>query len=166
MADDIALLSEVAFLYNSTGKQLYNLALLAIGDQLSAERITIDAFSDAFQVVDDKSNLSSFKKLCVKRIYSSCKKENVTYNIKELPRGYLEEPRRVKMQTLLKLFSMQNLKDRFLLLLFCQQKMTVKQISEVLKIPRFIFKKRFYRVLTRAGNYFDNQKQNTVLSIN
>jgi hypothetical protein len=155
MTDDIVLLSQIEFLYNSTAKQLYNLTLLAIGDRLSAERITIDVFSDAFQAVDDKSSLSSFKKLCVKRIYSSCKKEEVTYNINEPPQGYLEEPRRVERQTLLKLLSMQKLRDRFLLLLYCQQKLTFEQISEIFNMPCFILKKRFYRVLKRAGRYFD-----------
>jgi hypothetical protein len=41
MAEDIVLLSQVKYLYNATAKQLYNLTLLAIGDPLSAERITM-----------------------------------------------------------------------------------------------------------------------------
>lgn len=155
MTDDIVLLNQVEFLYNSTAKQLYNLTLLAIGDQLSAERITIDAFSDAFQAVEYKSNLSLFKSYCIKRIYNSCKKEVVKYNINEPPQGNLDELRRVRRQTLLKLLSMQNLKDRFLMLLYCQQKLTVKQISEVLNMPSFILKKRLCRILNQAGRYFD-----------
>jgi DNA-directed RNA polymerase specialized sigma24 family protein len=150
MKEDIVLLSQIEILYNSTAKQLYNLTLLAIGDQLSAERITIDAFSDAFLAFDDKSNISSFKIYCVKRIYNTCKKEFVIYNINEPPQGNLDDPRRVKRQTLLKLLSMHKLKDRFLLLLFCQQKLSVKQISEILNMPSFMLKKRIYRVLTRT----------------
>jgi hypothetical protein len=157
MTDDIVLLSQVEFLYNSTAKQLYNLTLLAIGDQLSAERITIDAFAYAFQDVEDKSNLSLFINHCVKHIYRSCKRDckTVTYNINETVHENSDESRTVKSQKLLKLLSMQSLKDRFLLLLYCQQRLTTRQIAEGLNLPVFFIRNRFFRVLSMAGKYMD-----------
>jgi len=45
-----------------------------------------------------------------------------------------------------------NYDERFLLLLFFQQRFSQKQISQILYIPRFIIKKRLFQTLNKAIN--------------
>lgn len=83
------------------------------------------------------------------------RKKAVTYNMNETAHENSNESRSVKRQNLIKLFSMLAFKDRFLLLLFCQQKFSAKQISEVLNMPVFLIRKRFFQVINLAGKYID-----------
>lgn len=149
MIDEMESLNQVDLLYSNIAKELYNLTLYTIGDQLSAEKITINAFSDAFQAVADKSNVNMFRLHCVKKIYCYCKRlhKTVIYDTHNPMHEYEDDPKVMKRQKLLELLSMLNFNNRFLLLLFCQQKYQVKHVSKITNRPAFLIRKRFYRVL-------------------
>ena len=45
-----------------------------------------------------------------------------------------------------------SLKERYILLLFCWQRFSLKRIAKIISLPMFITKKRLYAALNKAAN--------------
>lgn len=158
MTDEVVLKNQVEFLYNATAKMLYNLTLYTVQNQPLAEQLTVDAFVAAFNSLSDKSNIDQFRIKSTKLLYRSIKK-----SINKANRGFskLTDQKIYEDTELLKSESKNRLNallfrleydERFILLLFLQQKFSQKQIAQILCVPRFISRKRLCQVLNKAMN--------------
>ena len=138
----------IQHLYKSTAKDLYNLALNVYGNETEALTASSDAFIDAFIKATGKKNVQDadlFKRLSIRYLYVSGKRRNLVrrwqnktliFN-RELQAALAEDGGK----TLGKL-NLLNYNERFILLLFCCQKMNIKHISQVLKLPVFFVTRR------------------------
>jgi DNA-directed RNA polymerase specialized sigma24 family protein len=156
LTDEINLKNQVEFLYNATAKELYNLALYSVQNQPLAEQLTIDAFAFAFNSLSDKSDAEQFRMKSIKFLYRSIKKsvskanrgpgklkDQRIYENTEFPKS----KERTRLNTLRLLLECD---ERFILLLFCYQKFSVKRISRILNLPTFIAKKSLHITITKA----------------
>ena len=153
MIEDIGLQNQVEFLYRATAKQLYNLALYVIGNQRVAEQITIDAFADAFVSIPDKSDAERFIKRSIKLLYRYGRKRHrkAGYSIMDI--AFSENAERwnsVGKNHLFEILNKLNYDERFILLLFCWQKFSAKEIANIMYLPLFFAKKRIFVTINKA----------------
>jgi len=153
LTNESLLEDQVTYLYNATAKRLYNLALYSLEDQPLAEQLTINAFSSAFQKLSNKSDVQKFLIVSAKELYRISKKtlsnhngayESYTQKNESLSNQGNEHARMM--------LSRLNYGERFMLLLFVQQRFSRKQIAQILYIPKFMLKKRLYRLLNKTAN--------------
>lgn len=141
---------------NATAKPLYNLALYAIGDQSTAERILTDVFVDVFYTILDQSAPDLFKKKCIKLIYRRARKIRIKpgYDIDSTApfkmEGGQQKSDDIKKAQLFDMLSKLRFEERYIILLFCWQRFSLKQIAETICRPKFIARKRLYAILNKA----------------
>jgi len=156
LAFEASLENQVTYLYNATAKGLYNLALYTIGDQPLAEQLSIDAFVSAFYHLKDKSDVTRFRIKSARHLHLMSKKTLIIrrWHIAPSPDPLesIEPVNDTEESRIRQLLIGLNDDDRFLLLLFLQQKFSRKQIAQILSVPKFIVKKRLYRTLSKAMN--------------
>ncbi|MPM04589.1 hypothetical protein SDC9_50867 [bioreactor metagenome] len=156
MAEEALLENQVTYLYHASAKKLYNLALSSIGDQLLAEQLAIDAFVFAYNRLSDKSDVTQFRIKSARHLYRKTKKTLISYNwcgSRKLNAYETEEFVSCKEKNQIhSLLIVLNYYERFMLLLFLQQRFSSKQVAQILCIPQFIAKKQLYRLLNKAVN--------------
>lgn len=156
MTDEALLENQVKYLYNAAAKRLYSLALYSVQNQLLAEQLAIDAFVFAYNHLIDKSDVTQFQIKSARQLYRKTKKELIdrswhntavlnTHEIIEF--AHDEGKKRIHS-----LLTGLNYDERFLLLLIFQQRFSRKQIAQILYIPKFIVKKRLYRMINKTMN--------------
>lgn len=156
MTDEKLLEEQVAFLYRATAKGLYHLAFYTIQNQSMAERLSIDAFAFAFYQLSDKSDVVQFKTVSAGQLYQSIKKRLFIHRwhdpCKRMAHensNLIEESECSQIAALLTGLSFD---ERFILLLFLQQRFSQKQIAKILCIPRFVVGRRLYRTLGKTAD--------------
>lgn len=156
MADEALLENQVTYLYHASAKELCNLALYSIGDQSLAEQLAIDAFVTAYDRLPDKSDVMQFKIKSARYLYLISKKTFISHNWHiapgPVPLESIEPANDTGKSRIQQLLCGLNYDERFLLLLFLQQKFSQKQIARILYIPEFMVKKRIYKMLKKAMN--------------
>lgn len=133
MTDETLLENQVTYLYNASAKKLYNLALYSIGDQPLAEQLSVDAFVSAYKHLPDKTDVTQFRVKSARQLYRKTKRiliDHSWHNAVELnmPENieFAYDERKKRIHSLLNRL---NYDERFLLLLFFQQRFSQKQIS-------------------------------------
>ncbi|NLA88012.1 MAG: hypothetical protein GX847_12185, partial [Clostridiales bacterium] len=69
MENDTMMRKQIEYQYRTAAKQLYNLALFAIGDKGLAEQTAAGAFADALKQIKDTSDIELFRKHCCTLLY-------------------------------------------------------------------------------------------------
>jgi DNA-directed RNA polymerase specialized sigma24 family protein len=149
--------SEYTFelLYNAAAKPLYNLALYSIGDQATAERILTDVFVEVFYTISDHTDLDFFKKKCMKLIYRRARKIRIKlgYDIGSTApfkmKGGQQKSDDIKRAQLFNMLSKLSFEERYIILLFCWQRLSFNQIAETIYRPRFITRKHLYAIANK-----------------
>lgn len=156
MAEEALLENQVTYLYHASAKKLYNLALYSIGDQPLAEQLSIDAFVFAYNRLSDKSDVTQFRIKSARHLYRKTKKTLISHNwcgFRKLnaygTTGFVSYK---EMKRIYLLLTELNYDEKFMLLLFLQQRFSSKQVAQILCIPQSIAKKRLYRLLNKAVN--------------
>jgi RNA polymerase sigma-70 factor (ECF subfamily) len=148
LPDEALLESQVTDLYNSSAKELYNLALYSVGNQPLAEQLAIDAFVSAYNRLPDKSDVTQFQIKSAGQLYRKTK-EMLNKGIGEPDKyesiGLANDKNRINA-----LLTGLNYDERFLLLLFSQQRFSAGQIAQILRVPKLVVRKRFCRVINKA----------------
>ena len=159
MADEALLESQVTYLYNASAKELYNLALYSIGNQPLAEQLAIDAFVSAYNRLPDKSDVTRFRIKSARQLYRKTKKTLINHSRHSTQKldthesiEFTNDKEKNRIRSLL---ARLNYDERFLLLLFLQQKFSSKQIAQILYIPKFMAKKRLHQMLHKAMNVWN-----------
>lgn len=141
--------NQIGFFYNAATKPLYNLALYTMGDPVLAQQVTIDAFVGSFHSISDKADLELFMNKSIKLLYQYIRKVQKN-NGKVIPTTgdiyILNGEKNKNMDMLCKLSP----DERYILLLFCWQRFSIKRIAEAISLPRIIVKKRLYAVLNKV----------------
>lgn len=156
MADEASFEKQVLYLYNATAKGLYNLAIYSVKDQPLAEQLAIDAFAFAYNCLSNKTDVMRFQIKGTRQLYRKTKKilmnhsSNNTMELNKLEnKEFANDESKKRIHSLLERL---NFDDRFLLLLYLQQKFSQKQIARVLSVPKFAVKKRLYRAIIKVMN--------------
>lgn len=156
MTDENLLEEQVAFLYRATAKGLYNLAFYTIQNQSVAERLSMNAFTFAFYQLSDKTDVAQFRIFSAGKLYRSIKKtfffpswHAACKRMAHENSSFMEESEQSPIAVLL---TGLRFDERFLLLLFLQQKFSQEQIAKILCVPRFVAKKRLCRTLGKAAD--------------
>ena len=151
MDDNLELQNQIEFFYNAAAKPLFNLALYATGDPILAQKVTINAFVDSFHSIPDKTDLELFMNKSIKLLYRYvCKaqKNDIDQAI------FLKTARDMnddRQKTYMDMLGRLSPNERYMLLLFCWQRFSVKRISKILSFPMFITKKRLYATMNKAA---------------
>ncbi len=162
MTDEASLESQVTYLYNASAKGLYNLALYSIGDQRLAEQLAIDAFASAYNRLSDKTDVTRFRIKSTRQLYRIIKKTLINhskYSFHE--QDTHEDAKFISNKGQNRLYSLLTglcYNERFLLLLFLQQRFSAEQVAQILYAPQFIIKKRFCRMISKAMIVWDKLK--------
>ena len=148
-------------LYNATVKPLYNLALYTLGDQPTAERILTDVFVEVFYNISDQSDPDLFMKKSIKLIYRHARRTKINpgYDIGstasfKMKEG-LQNPDDIKRGQFFCILSRLSFEERYIILLFCWQRFSLKQIAEAICRPEYIVRKRFYAIINKAARVSD-----------
>jgi len=159
LTDEALLENQVTCLYNTTAKGLYNLALHSVQDQPLAEQLAMDAFVFAYNRLIDKSDVTRFRIKSARQLYRITKKTLINHNwcgSRELNTYESEEFVTYKEKKRIHALLIElNYDERFMLLLFLQQKFSQRQVTEILCIPKFVVKKRFHQILHKAMNVWN-----------
>jgi DNA-directed RNA polymerase specialized sigma24 family protein len=145
MKNDTEMQCPVENLYHTTAKQLYNLALYAVGDTTLAEETAVSAFSDACGCIRDATDSVKFQRLCFRLLYRHCKKVRRYY---KLPTGRFTDNSAENLKSasdhkhLSEMLICLDFDERFIVLLFCMQKYSVRQIAKITRLPCFLIEKR------------------------
>jgi DNA-directed RNA polymerase specialized sigma24 family protein len=157
LAEEALLEKQVTYLYHASAKKLYNLALYSIGYQPLAEQLSIGAFTSAYNRLPDKSDVTRFQIKSARHLYLISKKlliRRIWHRAPEPdPLESLEPANDTGKSQIQQLLCGLNYDERFLLLLLLQQKFSQKQIVQILCIPKFIIKKRIFKMLKKAMIY-------------
>lgn len=159
MIEDIELQNQAEFLYQAAAKQLYNLALYTVGNQTLAEQITIDAFDGAFCSIPDKSDAERFTKQSIKLLYRYGRKmrRKAGYNIsdmmfsKKAESGKVERRDNVEKKRLFEMLSKLSYDERYILLLFCWQRFSAREIADIMRLQLFFSKRRIYVTINKTA---------------
>ena len=152
MEDNRELQNQVEFLYNAAAKPLYNLALYTTGDPALAQQVTIDAFVDSFHSIPDKTDLELFMNKSTKLLYRYIRKvrkdnyDQAALLITTRDANSLDAERKKQLDKLCRLSP----KERYILLLFCWQRFSLKRIAKTISLPVFIAKKSLFAALNKA----------------
>ena len=122
-------------LYNATAKPLYNLAIYATGDQSTAERILTDVFVKVFYTIPDQSAPDLFMKKCIKLLYRHARRIRIKqkHDGSTAPfkiEGEEQKSDDIKRTQLFDLLSKLSFEERYIILLFCWQRFSLKQIAK------------------------------------
>lgn len=156
LPNEALLENQITYLYTATAKGLYNLALYSVQDQQLAEQLAIDAFVFAYNCLSNKTDVTRFQIKGTRQLYRKTKKmlmnhsSNNSMELNKLEnKEFANDESKKRIHSLLERL---NFDDRFLLLLFLQQKLSQKQIAQILSVPKFAVKKRLYRAINKAMN--------------
>ena len=144
-------------LYDATAKPLYNLTLYTIGDQPIAERILTDIFVDVFYTISDQADSDLFKKKCIKSLYRRIRKIRIEpeYDIGCIAqfkiKGRQQKPEDIKRAQLFCILRRLSFEERYIILLFCWQRLSLKQIAETLCLPKFLVRKCLHAITAKAA---------------
>ena len=159
MANDITTIQEqYESLYSAAAKQLYNLALFTIGNPAAAEQIVIDTFVNVLSSTQDNLSVDLFVEQSIGFLYRKGRKarKKAGYVIGCAFEDQPESPTAIKKRQLIRMLGELSYDERFMLLLFCWQRYSIKQIARIMCIPVFITRKRLCGTMTRAGYCVDN----------
>lgn len=150
--------NQVEFLYNTTAKQLYKLALYTLGNEKEAEQITINVVCEAFNNISDKMDTHLFKEQGIKLLYKYGRKiqkkfEWNGYTILVKASEDIVDQADVKKKELIQMLGSLNFDERYILLLFYWQNFSIQQIAKAICLPVFLVKKRFGVTINKAVNY-------------
>lgn len=153
MENEVLMHHQIEYLYGATAKQLFNLALYAVGDRCLAKETAASAFSGAFKRVQNKSDISLFQTHCFRLLYLHGKKvRQPAYTIsihdvfsEGLSTGYISDHKHLS-EMLIRL----DFEERYIILLFCLQKYSVHQIAKITRRPCFIIEKRLKAAVSKA----------------
>lgn len=150
MENNLELQNQVELLYNAAAKPLYNLALYTTGDPASAEQTAIDAFVGAFHSIPDKTDLELFRNKSAKLLYRYiCKAQKNNFDQAALLK-ISGDMNGKKQKNIMDMLCRLRLDERYILLLFCWQRFSPKQIARTICLPVFITRKRLYAALNKA----------------
>ncbi len=144
---------QIECLYRATAKQLYNLALYTVGDTALAEETAVSAFSDACGCIRDATDAAMFQKLCFQQLYLRGKNVRCRY---ECPAGGItgnlaeklicdSEPRQLS-----EILICLDFEERYIVLLFCLHKYSVRQIAKITRLPNAVIEKRLLAAVDKA----------------
>jgi hypothetical protein len=149
--------NQVESLYSAAVKELYGLAFYTVLDIKAAEALTAGAFSDTFRILSDKADLEAFRIKAASCLYRSMKRtsKNPGYASGDSPahqrrENQLDLPGEKRNRTVVFLSKL-SLCERFLLLLFCSDRFSSVQISQILCLPRFLVQKKLRGILQKAA---------------
>jgi DNA-directed RNA polymerase specialized sigma24 family protein len=143
-----------------TAKELYNFALNVYGNETEAIAASVDAFVHAFVNVTYDNNVLDaimFKSLNIRFLYIYGKKRKKILNKRKKALTSKQDHQAVladKNEFFNKLNQL-NYRERFILLLFCYQKMKIEHISQVLQLPKFLVARRLLSA-ARKMSIFDH----------
>lgn len=157
---DMSLNHTIEHLYNSTAKELYNFAINVFGNYSYALQISIDTFVKAFakmavhmDIIDSELFMNLNIRLLYK--YGKMRKFRVNKNSKSAQCNIIIcNSERTKLSIMLDCL---NYNERFILLLFCCQKLRIERISNILRLPNFLVAKWLLSAARKISIY--NLKQ-------
>lgn len=152
MEDNLELHNQVEFLYNAAAKPLYNLALYTIGDPVLARQATTDAFTDSFCNISDKTDLELFMNKSTKLLYRYIRKAQKNNSDRALFLNTAEDTKDGRQEKHVDMLRSLSPDERYILLLFCWQRFSVKRLAGAISRPMFIAKKRLYAALNKAAD--------------
>jgi DNA-directed RNA polymerase specialized sigma24 family protein len=142
---------ELDVLYQEAAKPLYNLALFAVGERSLAEEAALGAISVTYRHLPDASDRQAFRSESLRLLYLYGKKL-CRKNLLPRKAGGMEDVLPAdgtrRLGCLLEGLSYD---EKFILLLFCCQKLTVPEIAETLRQPVFLVEKRLKKAAAKAG---------------
>lgn len=154
MEDNLELQNQVELLYNAAAKPLYNLALYTTGDPILAQQATIDAFVYSFHSIPDKTDLELFRNKSAKLLYRYIRKAQKNNfdqaALLKISGDMNGEKQKKNMDMLCRLRP----DERYILLLFCWQRFSLKQIARTICLPVFIAKRHLYGAFDKAVKSF------------
>jgi DNA-directed RNA polymerase specialized sigma24 family protein len=153
MKNNTEMQNQIEGLYLATARRLYHLALYAIGDSTLAEQAASGAFSDAFSRQTGMSDMDSFDKQCFALLYRYGKKIRRRHKYpaaciagNSIARRQFVPDHKPLAETLVSL----DFGERFIVLLFCLQKYSVRQIACITRLPAFVIEKRLVAAVGKA----------------
>ena len=135
-------------LYELTAKDIFTLALYVCGNEAEALSASINAFVDGYDRVTGKKDVPDadmFKLLSIRYLYAEGKKRNAAGNRRQKTLSFERENRETLSEDREALFHKLHLlkySERFILLLFCCQRMRIDHISRALRLPVFLVTRR------------------------
>jgi hypothetical protein len=148
--------NEPAFLCGFSAKQLYNLALHTVGDRHLAEQAVLSAFSDACRQLSDTSDVRLVEAQCLRLLYQYGKKAmSEAGEGRGVTSGHTLygciAPYKAETNRLARVLSGMSFSEKFILLLFCRHKYTVRQIAETTRLPVFLVERRLNAAADKAA---------------
>jgi hypothetical protein len=137
---------------HSTAHGLFHTALCAVGDAALAGRAAADAFVDAVNRIPDTSDAGLFRMRCYSLLYRYCKK---IPELHDYPRGRISDTAEYNRHSggrkrLSEILARMSFDERFIILLFCLEKYSVRQIAKITRLPGFIVEKRLNAAVKKA----------------
>jgi len=123
----------------STACGLYQMALCAVGDAVLAGPAAAGAFADALNRIPDTFDIGLFRMQCYSLLYRHCKKVRGHACCHKQLSGTL---------------ACLDFDERFILLLFCLQKYSVRQIAKITRLPGFVIEKRLNSAVGKVTHKF------------
>lgn len=145
-------------LYAAAAKPLYNLALYAVGDQPTAERILTGVFAEMFNNVSDQTDPDLFKRKCIglmyRRVHKTRRKAEYGMGSSELPQIAKEQqnPEDIKKAKLFHMLRRLSFEERYIIMLFCWQRFSLGQIAEMIGQPTFLLRKHLKAILNKTAD--------------
>lgn len=136
-----------------TAYQLYHMALCAVGDAALAEQTAAGAFCDALNQIRDASDAGMLRMRCFSLLYRYCKKTRGLYGSTD---GYTDAASAEYIKyagghrRLPEMLACLSFDERFIILLFCLQKYSVRQIATITRLPGFIVERRLNAAVGKA----------------
>ena len=152
LIENTLLCDQADFLYAAAAKRLYTLAFYAAGNENMATEITINAFVSSFYRIDDRSNVDLFLLLGMREIYRQGIKERIrSFWSLYLPKSNSSYMINGKTSPLINALSNLSYSKRFVLLLSCWQQLSVCQIAQIMRLPRFVIHRILYAAIKRVA---------------
>ena len=146
----------LALICRDSAKQLYNLAILTVGDRELAEQAAYCAFSDTYRQLSGTSDASQVQTQCVRHLYRYGKKafreagEQYSGAASDTPYG-CNTQYAAETNPLARLLDGLSYSEKYILLLFCRLKFTTRQIAEITGLPVFIVERRLNTAAAKAS---------------
>lgn len=138
---------------HSTAYGLYNTALYAVGDAALAGQTAADAFVNAFNRISDASDISLLRMRCYSLLYRYCKK---IPGLHDYPCGLASGDTAEHIQyaggckQLTEILTCLSFDERFIILLFCLQRYSVREIAKITRLPGFVIERRLNAAVRKA----------------
>ena len=153
MKNDTRMHYEIDDVYHATAKKLYHIAFYAVGDPLLAEQTALGVFADAFDRLKDTSDTIQFEKQCYTLLYRYMKKFRLKSgcHICCETDGLSEHlPCIADHKQLSAMLTGLDFEERYIVLLFCLQKYSVRQIAKITHLPCFLIEKHLVAAVGKA----------------